>query len=411
MIRNGRDSVHCPFVSRTASFQTPLEPGERPSRSGEIVVSKTSCVSGGRTTSGSSSRSWGAPSEASSLPTRKAIWSIPQSSKRWAATANSSSAVNWISSDCGSSTTSDGGRSTVATISTAGCGRLRCPCGLANSSVAHGAGARPGGPPGLRASTTAGSVTGTAASQREVASPSSEPIRVAAISPMASSMARCSGRIERTTRPGRSRNIRPESMLKVIPPIALPTRSGTVGSGTVSRAHVPGSGSGPATTRGTRRSAAGPAASSPHTTSTAPPSWTSCIDSRRGGSFESLRTRIISERSSSPSFGTTSGWSFVRISSGRPSAGNVNDRSPPAAWAVLHFHGAVATASRGRSSSNQGSSSNCSTSVVSTRRARRRTTPEEASPVTVASNSTVPPTGASIRAASGATRSGSSIRM
>ena len=201
-----------------------------------------------------------------------------------------------MSSDCGSSTTSDGGRSTVATISTGGCGRLRCPWGLANSSVAHCGCGRPAGAPCFAPSTTAGSTTGTAASQREgLPSPSAPSIFVAAIfvaaiSPIGVSMARCSGRIERTTKPGRSRNIRPRSIVKTTPLIDRPTRSGRVASGALARAQSPGSGSGPATIRGTRRSAAGPTESSPHTTSIAPPSCTSCIDSRRGGSLTSPRT-------------------------------------------------------------------------------------------------------------------------
>ena len=200
-------------------------------------------------------------------------------------------------------------------------------------------------------------------------------------------------------------------MAKVTAVIGRPTICGSADSAAVTLAHSPARGNGPTTTRGTRRSAGGPAASSPHTSSSPPPSCASCIDRRVGASAASLLTITMSARSSSDSLGSTKGSSRVRISSGRPSKPKVNARSPPAACDVVHFHGVGATASRGKSSSNQTRSSIRSTIVVSSFRSRIFKVPEVAPPITSATKSTVDPCGTSIRTASSETGRGVSIRM
>ena len=385
-------SATCPFVSRICSCQAADRPGPSPSRSDGIEVAIAICVAGGRSGSDTPASGSGGPRLSASGPTRTLTSSIPQSSKPLPVTGTSS--ATWSVSVSGMvSTTIDGGRSTVGTISTGGTGRLACPCGLRNSTVAH-----------------TGFSTGTRPSHAAPSDGSPPSDRASAIAPAGRSTGCFTRSCVRSTQPGRSKTARPRSTEKAAPPIGLPAIGASNRIGAASRAHSPGAGSGPATTLAALVTG-GAFAASPQMTTVRPRSWSSRSETAAGGSVGSSRAMTDNERLSGRSFGSTSGSSRVRMATMGRSAPQAKLRRPPAACEVVHRQGVSETASRGRSSSNQIRSSTRSTSVLSMDRWKSRTLPSAASADAVASNSTVLPSGAVILAASSATGSGRSIRM
>ena len=328
-------------------------------------MSRTSRLkSGGRLASTTPVSGVRAPRCSASGPLWKPISSSPQSSNASATTSTSIGASSTTVS-CGSWTTSDGGRSTVGTISTAGRGRLGWPLELRNSIVA-----------------SRGPSTVTFVSHASLAS------RTAATSPTGVSTGTSTVSLPRLSQPGRSRATRPRSTRNVTPPAALPAISAAgPASGASSRVQSFEAGSGPAVSRLT--GLAGSVVASPQTTSSRLPSASSSIARARGGSAGSTLACTNRAFESRPSCGIASGSSRVRIAAGPVPWSTVKARRPPAAEAVVHRQGVAATASRGRSSSNQTRSSTRSTVRCSSDRSSSFAPPSATSPDTVARNSTV----------------------